>query len=268
MRRMIVAALVCCAASPLAGQVDDANAFLSSTVRTRWYDTVGIARGHGPTIPWKISGRSSEYAPIASAIIPGAGQVMLGNDRFIGYVAIEVLSWWKYAKDVGERRDQEAEFKSLARRQARAPFSTQPAELLPDADWSYYEKMRDFSESGAFSLTTVGPIVPETLTTTFNGARWKLAQSTFTTREAALEAYMREAIRPEFSWSWKGAQFQYDIFKRTTNKRNDAYHAGVTDLMVIGANHVLSMVDAFSTIRLRAGSEANGNTIIGARIPW
>ena len=49
------------------------------------------------------------------------GQALLGNDRFIGYVAVEALSWWKYAKDAGEQRTQEAEYKSLARRQARAP---------------------------------------------------------------------------------------------------------------------------------------------------
>ena len=141
-------------------------------------------------------------------------------------------------------------------------------DLLPDADWAYYEKMRDYLESGAFSLSASGPIVPETDATTYNGSRWKLAQSTYSTREAALAEYMRVAVRPEFSWSWKSAQFQYDIFKRTTDKRNDAYRAGFTDLMVIGANHILSMVDAFTTIRLRAVTNARGETFIGARVAW
>jgi hypothetical protein len=38
--------------------------------------------------------------------------------------------------------------------------------------------------------------------------------------------------------------------------------------MIIGANHILSMVDAFSTIRLRAGTNANGETAIRARVTW
>jgi hypothetical protein len=193
---------------------------------------------------------------------------MLGNDRFIGYIAVEALGWWKYAKDVNEQRLQEAAFKQLARRQARSRFTDGSPDLLPDGDWAYYEKMRDFKESGSFSLSATGPVVPDTDATTYNGFRWKLARSTYSTHEAALQKYLEEAVRPEFEWSWKSAQFQYDIFKQTTNKRNDAYRAGFTDLMIIGANHILSMIDAFSTIRLQAGTNANGGAAIGARVSW
>jgi len=241
---------------------------LPRTAPATWYDSASVPSRGASTSPWRVSVSAAKYAPIASAVIPGSGQVMLGKDRFIGYVAVEALSWWKYAKDVSEQRSQEAAFKRLARRQARSHFTTDSPDLLPDADWAYYEKMRDYLESGSFSLSSTGPVIPETDTTTFNGSRWKLAQSTFSTRAAALEQYMQVAVRPEFEWSWKSAQFQYDIFKQTTDKRNDAYRAGLTDLMVIGANHILSMIDAFSTIRLRAGTTANGETTIGARVNW
>jgi len=237
---------------------------------TSWYDTAatGVTRASRSPSPWRVSERVANYAPIASALIPGSGQLMLGNDRFIGYIAVEALSWWKYSKDVSEQRSQEASYKSLARRQARSHFTDASPDLLPDADWAYYEKMRDYKESGSFSLSATGPVIPETDVTTYNGSRWQLAQSTFSTREAALQKYLEDAVRPEFAWSWKSAQFQYDIFKQTTNKRNDAYRAGFTDLMIIGANHTLSMVDAFSTVRLRAGVKANGETAIGARVTW
>jgi len=231
-----------------------------------WYDTAATSRTR--SVPWRVSPRVANYAPIASALIPGSGQLMLGNDRFIGYVALEALAWWKYAKDVSEQRSQEAAFKQLARRQARSRFTSGSPDLLPDADWAYYEHMRDYKESGSFSLSNGGPIVPETDETTYNGSRWKLAQSTFSTREAALKKYLEDAVRPEFAWSWKSAQFQYDIFKQTTNKRNDANRSRFTDLMVIGANHILSMIDAFSTVRLRAGTNANGDAAIGARLSW
>jgi hypothetical protein len=265
MRARLLGALLCLATSLARGQSVPLSPQLTSHA---WYDTSLTPRRASPRSPWRVSESAGQFAPIASAIIPGSGQFLLGNDRFIAYVAIEALSWWKYGKDVREQRAQEAEFKSLARRQARALFTSDSPDLLPDADWAYYEKMRDYLESGAFSLSASGPIVPETDATTYNGSRWKLAQSTYSTREAALAEYMRVAVRPEFSWSWKSAQFQYDIFKRTTDKRNDAYRAGFTDLMVIGANHILSMVDAFTTIRLRAVTNARGETFIGARVAW
>lgn len=261
--RYAFAAVVVAAASSLEAQSRSFRPHVAA-----WYDTADTAPARSVPTVWRVSQRVANYAPIASVVLPGSGQMMLGNDRFIGYLAVEALSWWKYAKDVSEQRSQEASFKSLARRQARSHFTDAAPDLLPDADWAYYEKMRDYLESGSYSLSTTGPVIPETDETTYNGSRWRLAQSTFSSRDAALQKYLEDAVRPEFAWSWKSAQFQYDIFKQTTDKRNDAYRAGLTDLMIIGANHILSMVDAFSTIRLRAGTNANGQTAIGARVTW
>jgi hypothetical protein len=213
----------------------------------------------------RVSTRTLRYAPVASAILPGSGQFMLGHDRFIAYAAVEVLSWWKYIKDSQEQNHQEALFKELARGAARSHFST----TLPDGGWSYYEQMRDWLESGRYSQTDTGPVVPETNDSTFNGTRWQLAQATHINDPAgALAEYERLAIKPEFRWSWRNAGLQYDIFKRTTENRNDAYHAGVTDLAVIAANHALSMVDAFVTFRLQVQTDATGRTRVGARVPW
>ncbi len=193
---------------------------------------------------------------------------MLGNDRFIGYVAVEALSWWNYAKDQHEQSMQEANFKSLARRVARAHFTTGSPDALPDASWSYYESMRDHLESGQYSLAVSGEVVPETDASTFNGFLWLLALSTNPTRSGALDEYKRTAIKPEFEWSWRNAQLQFDSFTRMTFLRDDAYNAGTHALLIIGANHFLSMVDAFTTVRLRARAEADGRTSIGASLPW
>jgi hypothetical protein len=205
------------------------------------------------------------YAPIASAIIPGAGQYMLGHDRFVAYAAVEVLAWWKYLKDSREQGRQEALFKELARGAARSHFST----TLPDGGWSYYEQMRDWLESGRYSQTDSGPVVPETDVNTYNGTRWQLARATHVNDpNGALAEYEQLAIKPEFRWSWRNAGLQYDIFKRTTENRNDAYYAGVADLAVIAANHVLSMVDAFVAFRLQAQPMGNGRTGVGASLRW
>jgi hypothetical protein len=204
------------------------------------------------------------FAAVASFIVPGAGQYILGNDRLVGYIAVELLAWWKYSKDIAERADREREFKDIARRVARANFST----TFPDAGWSYYEWMRDDIESGQFSLSDSGPVVPETNLQTYNGKRWALALETQPTYQAALDQYTKEAIKPEFRWSWRDARFQYDIYTRMTDKRNDAARAAAQDLLVIGANHFLSMIDAFATLRLQAHTDQDGRARVGASYRW
>jgi hypothetical protein len=210
------------------------------------------------------------FAPLASLAIPGSGQFILGKDRFVGFLAIEVLGWWQYNKDVRERASQERAYKDYALRVAREPFlSTLPSPgAAPDGNWEYYEWMRDFLESGPFSLSAVGPTRPDTNPNTFNGSRYRLLQSTQPTEAAALAAYEQQAIRPEYRWSWTNRQLQYDIYRRTTDLRNDAHRAAIKDLLVIGANHFLSMIDAFAAFRLQVRADNAGVTSVGATMRW
>ncbi|MDB4874161.1 MAG: hypothetical protein JWM41_607 [Gemmatimonadetes bacterium] len=217
-------------------------------------------REHGLRVPV----RALPYAPLVSAIVPGGGQFMLGDDRFVAYAAVELLGWLKYAKDTREQAVQEASFRDLARRVARSSFSS----AVPDGDWTYYESMRDWKASGFYSASAAGPVVPETDQTTFNGYQWNLALHTNPDTASALAQYERLAYKPEFRWDWTNAQLQYDIFKRTTFKRDDAHYAAIQDLIVLGANHVLSMVDAFATFRLSAHTDPTGRTSVGGRLRW
>jgi hypothetical protein len=198
--------------------------------------------------------RARRLAPLASAIVPGSGQFALGNDRFIVYTAAELIGWWRLSKSWHEQSQQEAAFKAIARTVARSHFSSAP----PDGDWTYYESMRDYLESGAYSTSNDGSVVPETDSLTYNGHLWQQLLATNATTSAALAAYEAQAVKPNFQWSWRNAQLQYDRFIRTTDKRNDAAHAAVEDLIFIAANHVLSMVDAFATFRLQIRPEAGG----------
>lgn len=210
--------------------------------------------------------RIRRLAPIMSAILPGSGQFALGNDRSIVYTAAEVIGWWRLTKSSHEQSQQEAAFKQIARTVARSHFSSAP----PDGDWTYYESMRDFQESGAYSLSNNGTVVPETDVSTFNGHLWQQLLATNATTAAALAAYEQQAIKPEFQWSWQNAGLQYDQYVRTTDKRNDAYSAKVQNLIFIGANHVLSMVDAFATFRLQIRPPPGGGrgASLEARAAW
>jgi len=206
---------------------------------------------------------AKRYAAIVSAIVPGGGQFILGNDRFIAYAAVEFLTWLKYAKDVHEKSTSEASFRDIARRVARANFST----VTPDGNWTYYEAMRDYLESGNYSLSDTR-LVPETDVTTFNGYTWQVARNTMPDSAAQLAYYQSHAAGPDFRWSWRNAQLQFDQFKRTTENRNDAARAMTRDLTIIGLNHVLSVVDAFATFRLEVRPQMNGRTTVGASVPW
>lgn len=203
------------------------------------------------------------FAAVSSAVVPGAGQFILGNDRFVAYAAVEFLTWLKYAKDVREKAQSEASFRDIARRVARANFSSSP----PDGNWTYYEAMRDYLESGNYSLSDT-QVVPETDPTTFNGYTWQVARNTNADPAAQLAYYVAHAAHPDFRWSWRNAQLQYDQFVRTTENRNDAARAMTRDLTIIGLNHVLSLVDAFATFRLEVRPQVNGRTSVGANIPW
>lgn len=208
--------------------------------------------------------KTRKYAPLASIILPGSGQYLLGNDRFVGYLAVEALGWWMYAKDVSDRKAREAQFKEIARDVARAHYST----TLPDGPWSYYEWMRDFRESGVYSKTATGPVVPETDTSTYNGKKWDLFQGIYPTEAEALAQYERVAIKPEFRWSWLNHSFERDIYTRYTDKRNDANRAAVQDLLLVGANHLFSTFDAFTTARLQMQTGPDGEMRVGASIRW
>ena len=77
----------------------------AGVVAQRMDDSLVSPPRNAPNFAARLPARRSlrGYAPLASAVVPGSGQFILGNDRFVAYVAVEALAWWKYSKDVGER---------------------------------------------------------------------------------------------------------------------------------------------------------------------
>jgi hypothetical protein len=61
---------------------------------------------------------------------------------------------------------------------------------------------------------------------------------------------------------------EWDQYKRTTDQRNDAAAAVVSDLAVIGAIHVVSMVDAFRSLRLQAVRRPGGGIGVEGFLSW
>lgn len=201
----------------------------------------------------------ARWAPAASALLPGAGQAMLDQNRFLPYLALEAYAWVQYIADSREGARQRAGYRRLARTVARAQFSS----TAPTGNWEYYERMEHYVESGVYDAVPGGALQPEPDTTTFNGSVWLLARETYwedpsiapdPTSEAyrkAIAFYAQRAVAPDYRWSWRDAQLEQDLFRRTIARSNDYYRRAAQDLAVVIANHVLSTVDSYVTVRLR-----------------
>ncbi len=229
-----------------------------------------------PQAPARREARPPWLGPLASAILPGAGQGLLGQDRALAYLAVEGYGWLRYASDVREGQRQRREYRRLAARVARAYLS----DVSPTGDFEYYERMEHYIESGVFDSSPVDGLQPEPNPESFNGFIWLRARTTFwedpatpppqssEQYTAALEYYADRAIQPEYRWSWRNAQLEQDLFRRTIGRSNDAFRRSIQDLGVIIANHALSTVDAYVTVRIRTARQSDSGIGLEASIPW
>lgn len=221
--------------------------------------------------------RAEWWAPVASAVVPGGGQVMLRQSRALPYFATEVFALRQYFEARGEARAQRRDYREIARVAARSRFGGP----TPVGDFEYYERMEHFVASGRFDIVPGGAIDPETDVGTFNGSTWLLARQTFwedpdsppppdsPRYQQALDFYARRAVGPEFQWSWDGAELEQDHFRRTIRRSNDAFREASQFLGVLLANHALSAVDALITVRLHQSADENEQRIgMRVEVPW
>jgi hypothetical protein len=222
---------------------------------------------------------SSWWVPLTSTIVPGTGQALLGQHRFIAYLAVEAFTLLGYVNQENEAARERDRYRELASDVARAAFPG----AHPVGPWAYYESMEHYLQSGVFNRLPGGDLFPESDSTTFNGAMWALARRTYwqnpdvqpATNSAAyqnaINLYIARAVRPEYSWSWSNAQLSQDLYRRSIDRANQAYRDARTQLGWLIANHLLSTVDAFVTLRLRGGAGATaaaGPNSMSASIPW
>jgi len=244
------------AASPVHAQRRDAAGFARAAARCNAQLTCAPAQP--PTIPSQQPASGSAWAIAASALLPGTGQAILGNNRALPYLAVEAFAWTGYLNHSLEYRRHRDGYRTLASRVARAPFSA----FRPNGSFEYYERMTHYLEAGRFDVVAGGGIDPETDSTTFNGAVWQLARRTYWSNPAvapdtssaewqrAVAFYRARAYDQLYRWSWTNAPREYAAFIALIGESNDANRSAMTDLGVVIANHVLSTVDAYITIRV------------------
>jgi hypothetical protein len=219
------------------------------------------------------------WIPAASAVLPGAGQARLGQDRFVGYMAVEGFLWVRYLTDRRAGIDARNAYRDMALRVSRAAF---PGEK-PTGNFEYYERMEHWIASGVYDGDPGAGFAPEVDTTTFNGKMWSIARKTYWSDpktpppigsapyEAALRFYRQNAVTPEFQWSWRNAPLHQDVYRRNVRASNDGFRHAAQDIGAVIANHVLSTVDAYISLRLRLGESTDTGTSslgIGATLPF
>jgi hypothetical protein len=217
---------------------------------------------------------SSLVIVVSSAILPGAGQLLMHQKRSIVYLALEATGAAFY---LSERRQGDRErdrYRQLSRTIARAQFSPDG----PRGSWDYYEQMEKYVASGAYDLLPGGDLEPETDLETFNGAAWLLARQTYwrdpevpppagtAEYRAALDFYISRAVKPEFQWSWIGAPEAFQRYRLAISQSNSSFRNAEQILSLVLANHFLSAVDAYASIKLRI-RRSNGETALVASLP-
>ncbi len=227
---------------------------VASSTMSRPAAPMGTMRGGSPL----GEAERRRWAPVASMLLPGMGQALLHQDRFIAYLALEAWSVLEFSNQRTEARRQQSRYRGLARDVARSLYG----QVRPVGSWAYYESMEHYLESGVFDREPGGNVDPDLDESTYNGAMWLLARTTYWTDPAlapstesaeyrhAINFYLDRAVRSEYRWTWRNAQLEQDLYIRTIRRSNISFRAARAALGAVLANHVLSAVDAFVTLRV------------------
>ena len=217
---------------------------------------------------------SSATVAVASAMVPGAGQLLLGQRRSAVYLALEAAGLAYYVSKNRDGNRQRRQYRSLSRDVARAQLSP----TGPDGTWDYYERMEKYVASGAFDRLPGGEIDPEIDSETFNGAMWLLARQTYwrdpevapspqsEEYRAAISFYLERAVSPEFLWSWSSNPAAFRSYRSAIAGSNSAFRNAEQTLSLLLANHFLSAIDAYASVRMRVRRDGQGATTLSATL--
>jgi hypothetical protein len=190
------------------------------------------------------------------------------------YLAVETLLITRFFTLQGDGRRAADRYRDLALEVARRPFDP----VILDTVFEYFEQMQKFIESGPFDTDPGAALVPPTDERIYNGSIWRLARETFFTNpdslpdpgsleyQQALAFYRRRAIGENFQWSWRNAGLEQDLYRQSIQRSDESFRQASQYLGLLLANHLLSAIDAFVSVRLsRNGRTVNLNSVIWKR---
>ncbi|KPJ79437.1 MAG: hypothetical protein AMS19_11225 [Gemmatimonas sp. SG8_23] len=201
-------------------------------------------------------GASPARATLFSAVLPGAGQHLLGQNRKWVYLALEATGWFFYLDRRSKGNDLAVAYRDFAWVEARI----QSGERV-DGDFDYYEKLTQWQRSGLFDADpSAAGVQPETDPDTYNGSIWELATGIFLPDgpeppasdpryQRALQYYAERGYGTEFLWDWTGTGEAQEEYGDLISASDERYRQATNALGAIIANHVVSAVDAYLSSR-------------------
>jgi hypothetical protein len=212
------------------------------------------AASSGSRVPLQAAatGRTLADAPLRSLVVPGWGQLELGQRRGWAYLALEAAGWAIFIDRHRGGASLRNDYRDLAWTTARLQSGTRV-----DGDFAYYERLSKWTRSGAFDgdPERLG-IQPEEDPTAFNGSIWALARSIYGVPatgaqpddpgyERALAYYVARAYGPELLWDWTSAPGEQEAFTGLISASDDRFRQATTALGALIANHLVSAIDAY-----------------------
>lgn len=198
---------------------------------------------------------------LLSALLPGAGQRLLGQDRWTAYAAAEIWAWIQFLDKRREGKKLQRRYQDLAWYVARRISSG----VRTDAGWDYYEALTQYESSGVYDRDPQEPgVQPETDPSTYNGRIWTLAQEIYLPEDPeipadegskaymeAVQYYLSRAYKPDLAWNWGANSLHRKEYIDLIRASDENLRHSTTMIGVILANHLLSAVDALVSGRLR-----------------
>lgn len=242
--------------------------FCTASVNTGWAQTDASPAGVSADFPSK---RASWLAPVAAAVVPGSGQALLGQQRSIGYLVAEGFLVIRAVRARRDANDARTRYRSIAADVARLEFGAD----RPVGTWDYYETLEHYPASGEYDVAVGGKFTPEPDPTTYNGRIWYQARSTYWASpedapiessaeyQRALAFYKERAVSGSFRWSWRDQQLAQQAYVQTIRESNRSKQNLVSAVGLVAANHLVSLVDAYITVRLR---RYGGAGLVGASL--
>jgi len=193
---------------------------------------------------------------VLSALVPGLGQHTLGQERKWAYWAVEAVGWVVYVDRHRAGNDLQEEYKEFAWDEARIQTGARM-----DGSFAYYETLTKWNRSGSFDGDPgAAGVQPETDQTAYNGSIWALATQIFLPGGAgvpetdpqyqrALQYYLERAYGTDFLWDWTGTGQAQDEYGGLITSSDDRFRQATNVLGALIANHVVSAVDAYLSVR-------------------
>lgn len=190
--------------------------------------------------------------PALSAVLPGAGQHVLGQQRKWVYLALEIGGWAFFLERRHAGEEYRDRYRDFAWDNARVQGSSRS-----DGEFDYYETLTHWARSGAFDRdATTSGVQPELDVTAYNGSVWDLAARLFLSGgvgssesdpgyPSALAYYTQKAYGPEMLWDWTGVPAAQAEFARLVDVSDSRFRQATTVLGAVIANHLLAAVDAY-----------------------